>query len=162
MGSLLVGAGSAVAQNSAQKRAAKNNRAAANDALVATLGQLSLRGSQEALAAAQRRNEVTTQALSARGSLAAAAGYSNVAGNSVAAAEAEVMRAEAASRQVIDANLANVFQQLEASRRSAFVDRDARASGIQGPSNVALGLNILGAGIGAANDWLRMQPPKTT
>lgn len=158
VGSALLGVGGAIADHKAQKKNAKAERAAARTTLTSQLRDLSLRGQQEMLAAAQEANLIKREGLRTRGSLAANAAASNVAGASVDALEAELLRNESEAMHVLDTNLSMTLDQITGHKRAAITEANNRIAGAPNPSALATGIRAGGSALSAGYEWMRLRP----
>lgn len=160
--SALLGAAGQVANASAQNKAAKANKEAANSAFTETNRALSLRLDQEAQANAQAVHELSRDTASVRGSLAANAGAAGVEGNTVAALDADLLARDFSNRDVLSRNFAMTEQNIAQARRQAIAERDSRINGVPSANPLATALGIGGSLVAFGYDWMKMHPSTDT
>lgn len=159
-GSLILSGISAIQGHKEKNNEKKANDVAARDAFSETSRALARRQEEEALAAAQQVHQISQDATSRRGSLAATAAGNGVEGATVNALDAELLRSEYNARDVVERNLAMTERQIEQSRHAAGSEMIGRINGATGASATATGVNIGGALTAFGYDWLKMKAPK--
>jgi hypothetical protein len=139
--------GSAIAGHSAQAKAAKANKAAANLAFQNDVLQINTRENQEQDAATQTILSADRQARSVDARARVAAGAAGVAGASVDALLADIERDKLSFGATTNRNLGLTIQQLEEQKVGAAATRDNRIASTPAPNPLLTGLQIASAGL---------------
>ena len=151
--------GSSLAGASAQNKAAKANRNAANIAFENTVSQINVREGQETDAATQTILSADRQARAVDAKARVAAGEAGVAGASVDALLAGILRDKLDFTATTERNLSNTVAQLETEKLGAAAARDSRVASTPGANPLLSGLQIGGALIDFGTDyWTRTRP----
>ena len=150
LASFALNAGSALAGNSAQKRAARLNRASATAAYKLNRADLAARSVQADQAAMLDIFGLNQQGAAAVSTAAASAGESGVEGNSVTALLNTYLADTSRATQVVEQNLGITQGELTRRKQAANQEYHDRLSAVPSPSGLNLGLGLAGAALQAA------------
>jgi hypothetical protein len=152
-------AGSIYKNHRDQKKAAQDNREAANSDRVLAMYDASLRGQEEIAAATRAIQAGRAQGSAVRAEITASAGEAGVVGQSVDMLLDDVHRDEAAHVQSIEDNTQVTLDQLQRVKAGATALADSRINSMRGPSAFGTGLQIMGAGLDLYGT-LRLRQPR--
>jgi hypothetical protein len=150
LASFALNAGSALAQNGAQKRAARLNRTSATNAYRLNRADLAARETQANQAAALDILGLTQQGQAATSTAAASAAESGVSGNSVTALLDTYLSDTANAQSIVERNLGITTGELHRRQEGANLEYQDRLNAVPSPSGLNLGLQLGGAALQAA------------
>lgn len=143
--SLLMQAGSAVAEQRAAAERAKANREEAARANIVAQSDISARQREEGARAARQLRDIGLQATGVKGRVRASAAAAGVQGSTVEMLLGDVEGSEGRARaDIIDTHTATI-EQLQRRRQGATAAAASRANAVPGPSGAATALRIGGA-----------------
>lgn len=151
--------GSDVAAHSAQSKASKANKAAANDALNADLNTIAARKSENGEATGLTIMEADRQSRSAKALASLSAGEAGVSGASVDAIVGDISARLGDFKSTEERNLEIQTQQLNREAVGANAISKSRIAAVPAPSVFATSLAIAGHGVDFANT-IRLRKPK--
>jgi hypothetical protein len=158
--SLAIEIGSSVAGASAQNKASKANKAAAQQAMQDTWKDISLREVQEQDATGQTIMQADRQARSADAVARVSAGEAGVAGASVDALVGDISAQASAFKMTQERNLDMTITQLQREKVGAKSAAQSRINAVPKANPFATGLQIASAGVNFANTLVSRKPSK--
>ncbi len=160
-GSLVIGAGSAIAQNRAQAKASKANQAAALAAMRESWTDIGIMQAQEQESSAMTVFEADRQSRGAKALAAVSAGEAGVSGASVEALLGDIDKKAGEFKTAEKRNLENTLIQLQREKVSQRTVAQGRIASVPRPNAFATGLTIAGMGLDFASGvYARNHPTK--
>lgn len=161
-GSLVIGAGSAIAQHKAQAKASKANEAATLASMRESWTDIGIMQVQEGEAAAMTVFEADRQARGAKALAAVSAGEAGVSGASVEALLGDIDRKAGEFKTAEKRNLENTLIQLQREKVSQRTVAQGRIASVPRPNAFATGLTIAGLGLDFASGvYARSRPTRS-
>lgn len=154
---LAVSATSSVASYVGQRQAANAQEMSARDAYEANQAQLNVQQQQVNEQATKEKSERAVEAMRQRGRLQAIAAEG--VGGSLGRLEGEINLATATDLATIERNRAMRVEQSEAQKRGLQAQTQGAFNSIKQPSEVALGLELAGSGLGYLNTMNKLKVP---
>lgn len=149
IGSVLISAGSAIADHKSQEDRAEAVRAAAKKARKAEVRDITIRKIEETRAARQQQRRIGEQSDRVQGAARASAAASGVEGMTLDLLLGDIEGSEGRARAVAGTNLDTVLSQLDRMIEGAFAREESRAAGAPEPSLLGTGLRIGGGVLSA-------------
>jgi hypothetical protein len=160
IGSLAVNAGGSLLGAGGQNKAHKANKANALNALRLGTADVNARLDEETAAAQQARQGIVEQGTANVATATTSAAESGVAGGSVDALIAGILREQAKALGTLDTNLEGVRAQGGRQKAGLLADAQSQIAGVPKASGAATALGVAGAGLSFLNQY-RLNNPLT-